>query len=127
MMQALSFLIPDKDMLLVGWKCQCPKCRKSSIFKKGLTMELRDKCPSCGLDLSKNDSADGPAVFLIFILGFALVPLALWLDALWHWPLWLHTIVWTVVALGLTLGSLRQLKAYIIALQYKHRSTDWDE
>ena len=89
-------------------------------------MTLIDRCPVCGLDLSRNDSADGPTVFLIFILGFALVPLALLLDAWLHWPLWLHAAVWTAVALALTLGTLRPLKAYIIALQFKHRPGDWE-
>lgn len=81
----------------------------------------------CGLDLAKNDSADGPAVFLIFILGFTVIPLAMLVDVLFTVPLWLHGVIWTVVMLGLTVGSLRPLKAYIIALQYKHRPTDWEE
>jgi len=88
-------------------------------------MDLRDVCAECGLDFSQNDSADGPAVFLIFILGALLVPLALFTDSLFDWPLWLHGIVWGVAALGLTVGSLRPLKAYIIALQYKHRPDDF--
>lgn len=88
-------------------------------------MTIREKCDHCGLDLAANDSADGPAVFLIFILGFLLVPIALLADALFDIPLAVHAIIWSVVALGLTLGSLRPLKAYIIALQYKH--LPWDE
>ncbi len=89
-------------------------------------MSLRDNCAVCGLDLTKNDSADGPAVFLIFILGFLLVPLALITDNLFSPPLWVHAILWGSVALGLTLGALRPLKAYIIALQFKHRPKDWE-
>ena len=117
-------ILPDKEMLVIGWKGLCPQCRKESIFKPGLTLELKDKC-TCGLDLSKNDSADGPAVFIIFILGFALVPLALWLEYAVHPPLWVQAVLWSVVAVVLTVGMLRPLKAYIIALQYKHRPNDW--
>lgn len=120
-------LIPDFTMIRLGWAGKCPKCHKGDIFKPGITVDLKDSCPECGLDLGKSDSADGPAVFLIFILGFALVPLALWIDAVWHWSLVLHAAVWTIVALGIALGSLRPLKAYIIALQYKHRASDWDD
>lgn len=90
-------------------------------------MDLREKCESCGLDYTRSDSADGPAVFLIFILGFLLVPLALFTDSLLHWPVWVHALVWGTIALTLTLGALRPLKAYIIALQYKHRASDWNE
>ncbi len=105
--------------------CKCPQCHKGDLFKSRFDLSLKEKCDSCGLDLSKNDSADGPAVFLIFILGTALVPLALIIDWSFGWPLWLHTIVWGILALTLTLGSLRPLKSYIIALQFKHRPNDW--
>mgnify|MGYP001231472328 CR=1 FL=1 len=115
---------PDTSLIKTGLACKCPKCETGNIYKPGLTLTLKDKCDVCGLDLAKNDSADGPAVFLIFILGFALVPLALILDASFDIPLIVHGIVWSVVALALTVGSLRPLKAYIIALQYKH--LPWD-
>ncbi|MCI5048587.1 MAG: DUF983 domain-containing protein, partial [Aquisalinus sp.] len=36
-------------------------------------MTLADRCPNCGLDYSKADSGDGPAVFAIFIVGFLAV------------------------------------------------------
>jgi uncharacterized protein (DUF983 family) len=114
------------ELLKLGWNCKCPRCEKGNLYKPGLTLSLRECCNNCGLDLSKNDSADGPAVFLIFILGFLLVPLALLTDAIFTPPLWLHLVVWTPFALGLTLGLLRPLKAYIIALQFRHRPGDWE-
>ena len=113
------------EMIRLGWACKCPQCKKGDIYKSSLSLTLRDTCNECGLDLSKNDSADGPAVFLIFILGFLLVPIALTLDASFTIPLWAHACIWTFAALGLTLGLLRPLKAYIIALQFKHRPGDW--
>ena len=116
----------NSEAVKTGWACKCPKCATGGLYKLGLTLTLRDKCADCGLDFTKNDSADGPAVFLIFILGFLLVPIALILDAQFHWPLWLHACIWGAVALGITVGTLRPLKAYIIALQFKHRPEDWD-
>ena len=115
----------DTSLMRTGWDCRCPKCKEGNLYQKGLTLNLRNECPHCGLDFSKNDIADGPAVFLIFILGFALVPIALILDAMFTIPLWVHGILWTAVTLGLTLGALRPLKAYILALQYKH--LPWDQ
>lgn len=88
---------------------------------------MQNSCGTCHLDFTKNDSADGPAVFLIFILGFLLVPLALLVETLLSPPLWFHAVAWTIVALALTLGALKPLKSYIIALQYKHRPEDWEE
>src|SRR5690349_11566155 len=105
----------DRALLQVGWRCKCPRCKEGNLYKPGFTVSLRDKCANCGLDLSKNDSADGPAVFLIFILGFALVPLALLTDSIVQLPLPVHVLIWGTLALGLTLGMLRPLKAYIIA------------
>ncbi len=112
--------------LKLGWQCKCPKCGTGDLYKPGITLSLRDACAVCGLDLSRNDSADGPAVFLIFVLGFFLVPVALVFDSWMNPPLWVHAALWSVVTLGLTVGMLRPLKAYIIALQFKHKLNNWE-
>ncbi len=115
----------DRQMVLQALACKCPKCGKGDLYKPGfLNLSLNDSCPVCGLDLARNDNGDGPAVFLIFILGFLLVPIALFLDHLFQPPLWVHAIIWTTAALGLTLGMLKPLKAFIIALQLRHRASD---
>ena len=80
----------------------------------------------CNLALAKNDSGDGPAVFMVFILGFLLVPAALLFDALVSPPLWVHAVLWTLVALGICVFSLQSIKAYVIALQFKHRPETWE-
>lgn len=116
----------DFSLLRQSLRCQCPRCGQGDLYKPGFTMTVREICESCGLKLAEQDSGDGPAVFLIFILGFSLVPLALLLEWAAHPPLWLHVVLWTIVALGATLGSLRPLKSYIIALQYKHRPNSWE-
>jgi uncharacterized protein (DUF983 family) len=108
--------------------CRCPKCQKSSIFKHGMfNTNLEEKCLSCGLDLTRSDSADGPAVFLIFILGFLLVPLALIVEMKIGWPIWLHVMVWGSFGLGITLWSLKPIKTLVISLQYRYRTSDWDK
>lgn len=122
--------LPDPNNLWQGFvqalTCTCPRCHQGPLYQDGfMNMELRDRCPVCGLDYTRIDAADGPAVFLIFILGFLLVPAALLLEYWLSPPLWLHALLWGAVALGLTLGSLKPLKAYIIALQFKHRPNDW--
>ncbi|MGH1398420.1 MAG: DUF983 domain-containing protein [Alphaproteobacteria bacterium] len=116
----------DISPLKSGITCKCPQCGEGALFHSRFDLTLKDKCGSCGLDLSKNDTADGPAVFLIFILGTLLVPLALWVDAAFSWPLWVHAAVWGILTLALTVGFLKPIKAYIIALQFKHRPRDWE-
>ncbi len=116
----------DTSPLRIGWACKCPRCEEGSLYKPGWTLDLRDQCEACGLDFHKNDAADGPAFFLICFLGISIVPLALILDALVHPPLWVHIVLWGIVTLGITLGALRPVKACILALQFRHRPTDWE-
>ena len=104
---------------------KCARCRKGNIYRSRLSVSLRDTCTVCDLNLSANDSADGPAVFLIFILGTLLVPLALMVEYIFYPALWLHAILWGTLALIITIGALRPVKSYVIALEYKHRPGDW--
>ena len=122
----LPVLFLDSDLVRMALRGRCPRCKTGGIYKAGLTMDLRRSCADCGLNFSKGDVADGPAVFLIFILGFLLVPLAIWFEFTVHPPLWVHAALWGVVALGMTLGLLRPVKAYILALQFKHRPQDFE-
>jgi uncharacterized protein (DUF983 family) len=75
--------------------------------------------------LADNDSADGPAVFLIFILGFLLVPAAVLLDWALAPPLWLHAVLWGILALGLTVGCLKPIKSLVLLIQYRTRPETW--
>lgn len=109
-----------------GMACKCPKCGVGGLFPSRFSLDITDTCAHCGLDLSQNDNADGPAVFLIFILGFLLVPLALIFDHFFAPPLWVHGALWGAVAVILTLGALKPLKSYILYLQYKYRPEDWN-
>ena len=114
----------ERFPLAAALRCRCPRCGRGALYRGFLTVV--DRCAVCGLELARNDSGDGPAVFLIFILGFAVVPPALWVGMNADWPLWLHTLVWGVVILGLTLGMLRPAKSLVLALQWRHRRGDFE-
>lgn len=107
-----------------GLACRCPRCGEAPLYSGLLT--VRERCPSCGLDLHAHDSGDGPAVFVILILGFLVVALALITEAKFEPPLWVHAAIWPVVILGGTFILLRVLKATLIALQYRHRRDTFD-
>lgn len=111
----------EKDILIQSLKCGCPACGTGSIFPHRFTLDVRETCPHCGLKLKNHDSGDGPAVFLIFILGFLLTPAALFLDAVYTIPLWAHTVIWTIASIIICLFAMQPLKAYVITLNYKHR------
>jgi uncharacterized protein (DUF983 family) len=90
-----------------------PRCGEGRLYRSLYNLNLNDRCPNCGLNLADNDSADGPAVFLIFILGFLLVPAAVLLDWAFSPPLWLHAILWGLLALMVTVGALKPLKSLV--------------
>lgn len=106
-------------------KGQCPKCRQGRLFKRGFTVDFEPECPECGFDYSAHDCGDGPAVFLIFVLGFLMMPLALVLDHFLEPPMWAQALIWGLLAIGICVGSLRPLRAYLMILQYRHQNEIW--
>jgi uncharacterized protein (DUF983 family) len=52
---------------LSGITCRCPACGKGRLYQGFL--DLRPECESCGLDFAFADSGDGPAVFIILMVG----------------------------------------------------------
>ena len=113
---------PRASPISAGLGCKCPRCGRGPLFDGYLKVVAR--CSACGADLGKADSGDGPAVFIIFILGFLVVPLALLVEASFAPPMWVHMAIWPVVILGGALALLRPLKGLMIALQYHHRASD---
>ncbi|MEO8557486.1 MAG: DUF983 domain-containing protein [Rhodospirillales bacterium] len=115
---------PPLSPLKTGLRQRCPRCGQGRLFKGFLTMV--DNCAVCGLSLRAHDSGDGPAVFIIFILGFIVMPSALWVEFRLEPPFWVHLLIWPALLLGGTIGLLRPLKGFMVALQYRHRSTESD-
>ena len=90
-------------------------------------LQVADRCTVCDLDLRAQDSGDGPAVFIIMIVGFIVVGLALWAELNFAPPLWLHMLLWTPLILGLSLAMLPLLKAAMVALHYRHNILDAED
>ena len=105
--------------------CTCPHCAKGSLYTSRYSFSLNEKCDSCGFPIAKNDSADGPAVFLLFIIMAIVIPAALIVDVMYQPPIWVHAVLWTGLTVGLSLLTLKPVKAYVIALQYRHRPEDF--
>lgn len=110
------------DPAKAGLRGRCPRCGEGRLFSGFLTVAPR--CTSCDLDYAFIDSGDGPAVFVILIIGFIVVGLALWLEVTVGPPLWVHFLLWLPLTLILSLPLLRSLKGLMIALQYKHRASE---
>ena len=108
--------------MLSGLLGRCPRCGKGRLFQGFLA--LRPRCEHCGLDFSFVDSADGPAVFVIFISGFIVAGSALAVEMLYAPPYWVHAVLWGPLILITTLGPLRPMKGLLIALQYHHKAAE---
>lgn len=123
----MTATVKHRHILARGLHGRCPRCDEGALFNPGFcNLTLRPLCPHCSLNLAKNDSADGPAVLLIFVLGILLVPMALIVDALWSPPLWVHAVVWGSLALAITVGFLRPVKSVILAIQYHTNPAAWE-
>ncbi len=81
----------------------------------------------CQLDFSKADSGDGPAVFLILILGALAVLLAYLLLYVLVLPEWISWMILVVGVIGGALLLLRPAKAVMVALQYKNRAGEFGD
>jgi len=103
---------------LVG---NCPRCGAHSLFASWVG--FASKCRGCGLDFDSFNVGDGPAAFLIFIVGTITVVGALVVDGAFSPPWWVH-LVWVPVAMALTIGGLRVSKAWLLGQEYRHRARE---
>ena len=99
----------------------CPRCKSKTLFAGWV--RFQDKCRACDLDYSSFNVGDGPAAFLILIIGAILVAGALIVDGAGSPPWWVH-LVWIPVGVGLTILGLRWAKALLITQEYIHRARE---
>ena len=97
----------------------CPNCGARTLFA-GLA-RFASKCPSCGLDFSSYNVGDGPAAFLILIVGTIVAVGAIVLDQTTSPPWWVH-IIWLPIGAALTIYGLRLGKAALLFQEHKHRA-----
>ena len=102
--------------------CRCPHCGEGRLFAGFLTPAPR--CEACDLDYRFVDSGDGPAVFVILVVGFVVVAAALIVEVKYAPPYWVHAVLWVPMILILSPGLLRPLKAAMIGLQYRHKARE---
>ena len=113
---------PPQSPLTTGLRGRCPRCGEGRLFDGFLG--LPERCENCGLDYSFIDSADGPAVFVIFIVGALVVGAAFFVEFSYQPPYGLHLLLWIPLILVLSLALLRPLKGLMIAQQYHHKAQE---
>jgi len=111
-----------RDAIRAGLRGRCPRCGNGALFQGFL--RLNPRCAGCGLDLGFADAADGPAVFVILIVGFVVAGAALLVEIAYSPSVLVHFLLWPPLVLILCLGMLRPLKGILVALQYHHRAEE---
>ena len=84
-------------------------------------LAIRDRCPVCDLNLAAADTGDGAAAFIILIESAILVGLAFWVEFRFNPPLWVHIILWPVLAIPGAILMMRPVKAFLVAQQFRNR------
>jgi uncharacterized protein (DUF983 family) len=108
--------------LLAGLRGRCPNCGEGRLFQGFL--KVAPVCPSCGYDLAKADTGDGPAVFVILIAGFLGAFAMLFTEIAAHPPVWVHFVVFLPLTVLLCLALLRPLKGVLLASQFANKASE---
>ena len=111
----------EPELLAIVLKGQCPRCGAPGLLAGWVRFASR--CRGCGLDFDSFNVGDGPAAFLILIVGALVTIGALVLDAAAE-PRWYVHLLWVPVAAALTIGGLRIGKAWLLAQEYRHRARE---
>ena len=113
---------PPISPYAAGLGGKCPRCGQGALFDGFI--RLQKNCAACGLDYTKADSGDGPAVFVIFIVGFLSVAIAFIARFVFFAPTWAAFLISAGAAIGLIMVLLRPLKATMIAIQYANKAAE---
>lgn len=113
---------PPLSAMKTGLRCRCPRCGKGPVLKGYLT--IRDECPECGLSYSFADPADGPAFFVMSVVGIVGMILFMLFEFNAHPPIWVHFVLTFPLIGAMCLGILRPFKGWMISEQYRHKAVE---
>ncbi len=99
-----------------GFKRTCPHCGKGQVFRNYL--KLLDNCTNCAAPVGEIRADDLPPYLTIFLVGHIVVPLLVYVEAVYHPELWLQMLVWPSVTLLLTLLFLPFMKGAAVGLMW---------
>ncbi len=100
----------------------CPRCGARGLFAGAV--RFSDRCTACDLDNSQFNVGDGPAAFLIMIVGGIITALAVTFELKFAPPFWLHIMLWLPLTIALVVGLLRIAKGALLVLEYRNRARE---
>lgn len=114
--------MPTPPFWISALTLRCPQCGKGAVFEGYL--KFRDACAVCGADFKSADAGDGPAVFVILIVGAIVAPLLIFLQVGLDLPDTLALAIALIAAIVLCIALLPPFKATLFALQWKHKARE---
>src|SRR5580698_642552 len=104
--------------MLRGARGRCPHCGKGKLLYRYLKVE--PVCQTCGHDLDRYPSDDGPAYFTVLLVGHLVIVPFLILGGPWIWKanLWLLLPGSLAAVAVITLVALPIIKGGVIGLTY---------
>jgi Uncharacterized protein conserved in bacteria len=119
----MTMTLTAKDAILkYGLRCRCPQCGKGRLFNGFLT--LAPRCEVCDLDFSFADPADGPAFFIMIIMGIPAAAFGVWIELTWEPPMWVHLLTSLPFLLLICIPPIRPAKGMLVASQYFHKAEE---
>lgn len=110
------------ETTLASVKGLCPRCGAPGLFRSAVS--FADRCSSCALDFNQFNVGDGPAAFLVFVVGGILTIGLVWVELAFSPPIWVHLMLWLPLLVILTVGLLRIGKAALLILEYRTRARE---
>lgn len=101
---------------------RCPRCGNAPLFDGWV--RFAERCRACGLDYRQFNVGDGPAAFLILIVGGVITALALILQLSVEPPFWVHILLWVPITTAAVLWCLRLSKAALLILEYRNQARE---
>ena len=91
---------------------ECPACGERTLFAGWVRFASR--CRACGQDFTAYNVGDGPAAFLILVIGALVSAFAVVLQVQASPPFWVHILLWVPLTFALVILSLRVSKAAML-------------
>ena len=104
--------VPTADPVRAAVAGKCSRCGRGRLYA-GL-LRFNERCLACGLDIARFNVGDGPATFLILVIGAVVVGLAMWVELSFEPAWWVHVLLWTPLVVVGTIAALRVAKAVLL-------------
>lgn len=112
----------EKPLVAATLACRCPRCGNGPLFAGWV--RFADQCRACALDYRQFNVGDGPAAFLILIVGGFVVAAALTLQLSVEPPFWVHILLWVPLTTVAVIWCLRLSKAALLILEYRNKARE---